>query len=336
MKNWKKCCLIQSTSVFDAIKNLEETGLQIILVVNKKKEFIVTLTDGDIRAGILNGLDLKKSISNIVIKNPVIAKFNSTYEDALVSMDAHGINHIPIVKNKKILGIYFRNKNLIKEPMKNLILIMAGGRGKRLMPLTKYLPKPLLKYKNKTLIDLQLNKIINEGFKNVFLSLNYLKEKIINKIKKNKKYNLNIRYIIEKIPLGTAGCLHYLKKKTNDPIIIINCDIISGLKYAELLKFHKMKKSDLTVVIKEFRSQNPFGQIKFKKGKVTKIVEKPISLTYVNAGIYVVNPTVLNSVVKDKYLDMNGFVSKLMILKKKVVPYPIIDKWNDVSQYLKK
>ena len=335
MKNWKKCCLIQSTSVFDAIKNLEETGLQIILVVNKKKEFIGTLTDGDIRAGILNGLDLKQSISSIAIKNPVIAKANSTYETALNLMDIHGINHIPIIKNKRILGIYFRNKNLIKNYVENFILIMAGGRGKRLMPLTKNLPKPLLKYKKKTLIDLQLNKIINEGYRNVFLSLNYLKEKIINKIKKSK-YNLNIRYIIEKNRLGTAGCLYYLKKKTTDPIIVINCDIISGLKYTELLNYHMMKKSDLTVVIKEFRSQNPFGQIKFKRGKVTKIDEKPISLTYVNAGIYVVNPSILKFIVKDKYLDMIELASRLMNKKKKVVPYPIIDKWNDVTQYLKK
>lgn len=334
MNNWKKACLFETTKVFDAIKNLEETSLQIILVINKKKEFIGTVTDGDIRAGILNGINLNEKISKIVNRNSITLNERSSYEEASQLMEKKKINHVPIIKGKKIVGLYLRNKKIQKTLKQNIILIMAGGKGKRLMPLTKFIPKPLLKFKRKTLLDLQLDKIFNEGFKNVYLSVNYLKEKIIKKIKKLESSKLNIQFIIEKKPLGTAGSLYYLRKKTNTPIIITNCDIVSDLNYNELLSFHKNNQSDLTVVIKEYKSENPFGLIKFRKRQITEIEEKPINLTFVNAGIYVLQPSILRYIKKDHYLDMNDLINNLMKKKKTIVPYPLVNSWYDVSNKL--
>ncbi len=336
MKNWKSALMFENTNIYDAIKNLEYTGLQIILIINNKKEFVGTLTDGDIRSGILKGYSLNSSVKNLVNRNPKTAKSNWSYEQALKLMNRFTLNHIPIINKKKIIGVFARNSNLTNQKINNFILVMAGGRGKRNMPLTKSIPKPLLKYKNKMLIDIILNKIKKEGFENVFISIGYLKDKIIKKLNENKKYDLRINKIVENKPLGTAGCLSKLKNKTSEPILITNCDIVTDLKYKKLINFHVKEKSDLTVVIKEYKTQNPFGRIKIKNRKIIEIEEKPINMSYINAGIYVINSTILKHIPKNKFYDMNELILKLMKFKKKIVPYPIVDKWNDVSQYLKK
>ena len=173
-------------------------------------------------------------------------------------MNKFTINHIPIINKKKITGVFTRNSNLTNQKKDNIILVMAGGRGKRNMPFTKSIPKPLLKYKNKMLIDIILNKIKKEGFENVFISIRYLKDKIIKKLNKNKKDDLKLNYLVENKPLGTVGCLSKLKNKTSKPILITNCDIVTDLKYKKLINFHVKEKSDLTVVIKEYKTQKSF------------------------------------------------------------------------------
>ncbi len=338
MKKWKKAVLNYDVSIFDALKNLEKSGFQIVLVVDKKNKFVGTLTDGDIRNGIIKGINLNSKIMNLVNKKPVILYENSSYEEALILMNKKKINHIPIIKNKKIFGIYTRanfQKYFIFEK-KNIFFIMAGGRGKRLKPLTDKTPKPLLVYKNKKLIEHTILKAKKAGFKNIFISVNYLKDKIISFLGEGKNYNLTINYIEEIKKLGTAGSLAHLRNKTNLPIIITNCDIISSINFSQLLDFHKNQKSDLTVVIKEFESKNPFGEIKIKKKRIVNIIEKPISLSYINAGIYVINPNLLRYIPKNKLFDMNLLIALLNQKNKNVIPYPITSKWMDVSDTLKR
>ena len=333
---WKKGLLYRKSSIYDAIKNLEETALQIVLITDIKKNFIGTLTDGDIRLGILKGAKLNSSIEKLINKNPVAVNKRISKDDALKIMKRHSINHLPIVKNKKVVGLYQAGIKNDFLDFENLFVVMAGGKGKRLMPLTKNIPKPLLIYKKKHLIEHILFKIKESGFSNVFISVNYLKDKIINKLKNGKKYDLKINYLKEKQALGTAGSLAQLKNKTKLPILVSNCDVISEMSYLKLLDFHIKKKADITVVIKEHQSINPFGQIKIKDSKILNIVEKPISLSYINAGIYVLNPKILNYIKKNQSLDMSGLIVKLLQKKKKIIPYPITDKWSDVSEYLKK
>ena len=333
---WKKGLLNRKSSIYDAIKNLEETALQIVLITDIKKNFIGTLTDGDIRMGILRGAKLNSPIEKLINKNPIAVNKRISKDDAIKIMKRYSINHLPIVKNKKVVGLFQAGIKNDFLDFENLFVIMAGGKGKRLMPLTKNTPKPLLIYKKKHLIEHILYKIKASGFSNVFISVNYLKDKIINKLKNGKKYDLKINYLKEKQALGTAGSLAQLKNKTKLPILVSNCDVISEMSYLKLLDFHIKKKADITVVIKEHQSINPFGQIKIKDSKILNIVEKPISLSYINAGIYVLNPKILNYIKKNQSLDMNGLIAKLLQIKKKIIPYPITDKWSDVSEYLKK
>ena len=333
---WQKALLYKKNSIFDAIKNLEETAIQIILVVDSNNNFVGTLTDGDIRNGILKGVKLNSSIEKLMNSKPIIVKKKISDQTAFDIMRKYSINHLPLIKKKKVIDLYQVSLKKSHKEHKNVFVIMAGGKGKRLMPLTKNIPKPLLMYKKKHLIEHILNKIQKSGFSNVFVSVNYLKDKIIKKLKDGSKYGLKINYLKENQALGTVGCLSQLNSKTKNPILLTNCDVITEMNYLELLNFHNKKKSDLTVVIKEHQSINPFGQIKIKSSKILNIIEKPISLSYINAGIYVINPSVLKFIKKKRELDMNSFIAKLLTLKKKIVPYPITDKWSDVSDYLKK
>ena len=196
----EKGILNSETSIFQALKNLENTGLQIVLVVNNKKEYLGTLTDGDIRSGIIKGVGLNSAIKILVNKKSITVDENARYQDALILMEKKKINHIPVIKKNKIFGIFTRNQmpksfGLIKQ---NIFLIMAGGRGKRLIPITNNTPKPLLIYKNKALIEHIIIKAKNDGFRNIYVSVNYLKNKIINQLKDGKKFGLKFNYIKEK------------------------------------------------------------------------------------------------------------------------------------------
>jgi len=336
MKNWKKSIMKIDSTVYAVIKNLESTGLQIVLVVDKNLNFIGTITDGDIRSHILKGINLNQDIKNIVNrKSKVVSeKMNLLFVEKM--MNQHSINHIPIIKKKKIVGLHSRKDKVNTQEIPNKFLIMAGGRGKRLSPITNTIPKPLLKFKKKTLLESLLLKAKESGFKNIYISVKYLKQKIINKVGDGKKYGLEITYLHERKALGTAGCIAFLKNKTNLPIIITNCDIISELDYQKLLLFHLKNKNDLTVVVKDHKSTNPFGQIKIHKSKIIDIIEKPISMSFVNGGVYVLNPKIIKLIKKNKYFDMNNLIEMLLNKKKKVAPYPITDKWLDVSNLLKK
>ena len=333
---WKKALLHKKSSIFNAIKNLEETAIQIVLVVDSKNNFVGTLTDGDIRNGILKGVKLNSPIEKLMNSKPTIIKKNISDETAFEIMRKHSINHLPHIRNNKIINLYQISTKQSYKEYKNFFVIMAGGKGKRLMPLTKNTPKPLLVYKKKPLIEHILHKIKKSGFSKVYVSVNYLKNKIIKKLKDGSRYDLEIDYLKENQALGTVGCLSQLNGKTKNPILLTNCDVITEMNYIELLNFHIKKKADITVVIKEHQSINPFGQIKIKGRKIFNIIEKPITLSYINAGIYVINPSVLKFIKKNQELDMNSYIARLLSIKKNIVPYPITDKWSDVSDYLKK
>lgn len=336
IKNWKKSLIFEDDIIFNAIKKLEVTGFQIILVINRKKEFVGTLTDGDIRSGILKGISLKIPVKTLTNNNPITVKPNESKNLVNKLMIENSIFQIPIIKNKKVLGLHLKKeKKFENNNIKNYFFVMAGGRGKRLMPLTKSIPKPLLKFNNRPLIENLLLKAKNEGFENIFISLNYLGNKIKSKLKDGKKFGLKINYIEEKKVLGTAGSLSYLKNKVNRPIVVTNCDIITDLNYNSLLNYHQKKKADITLVVKEHQTTSAFGQVFIKNKKIKNIIEKPITLSYINAGIYVLSSSILKHLKTNKKIDMNELIDKMILKNKKIIPYPMTEKWSDVSEKIK-
>ncbi len=226
-KNWKKTLLLENSTIRKVIKNLEKSALQIVLVIDKKKNLVGTITDGDIRRGLLNGLNISSPLKKLINKKPLIGSSTMSTNTMNQIMQTNKINQLPIVdKSKKIVGLYFWDAIKYSITQKSQVIIMAGGKGKRMMPHTKTCPKPLLHVGGKPILEHILLKARSEGFNNFIISINYLGEMIEDYFGNGSKWGVKIKYLKENMPLGTIGALSLIKNQPNFPVIVCNGDII--------------------------------------------------------------------------------------------------------------
>ena len=238
---------------------------------------------------------------------------------------------IPVISPKyKILNIIYKdNEKLANSYKDNFIFILAGGEGTRLLPLTKNLPKPILKVGKLSIIEIIFNFFRNCGYNNFIISLNYKK----NEFKKYLAKNSSIKYKIieEKEQLGTAGSLSLLKN-IKKPFFIINGDIICNTNYSSLMEFHKLNKAKLTIVTRRIEKKSQYGVLEINKNKIVKnIIEKPVDYDFINAGIYVAEPSILKFLKYGKKIDMPDLIRILIKKKMKVISYEIYDYWRDIG-----
>ena len=315
-----------------AIKRLNKSASKILIALDKKKIFYGTITDGDIRRGFVKKFNLKTPVEKIINIRPIVVNKVIPEEFAKNIMQEKKIEHLPVVIKKKIKGLYFRNKIVETNKIKNKIIIMAGGKGKRLIPLTKTTPKPMISIEGKPMLLLIIKSFSNQGLKNFYISVNYLSNKIIKYFGNGSFYNLKIDYLKEKKPLGTAGSLSLLKiKKKPENIIVSNCDIIAKVDIIQMLSFHKKYKADVTIASVSHETQNPYGVIETDGFNVKNFIEKPIHKHYVNSGIYIFKSSNLRFIKKNTKEDMNNFLERLLKKKKKIIIYPIFGNWFDLG-----
>lgn len=330
--NFRKSVLSVDATLKQAIKSLNESELKIVLVVDRKKNYIGSVTDGDIRRCLIKNHNVNSCIMLAVNKNSKFLIGKNNNQTIINYMVKNKIQRLPILNEKRKPIKIFLIENFIKSNNHDYpFVIMAGGKGKRMMPLTKSLPKPMLKVKKKPIIKHIIDKAKKEGFKNFFISVNYLHEKITNFLQDGKDFNINIQYLKESYPLGTAGALSLLPKKFKYPILITNGDVITDLNYKNLIEFHANKKSDLTVSMGLQELENPFGVINIKGSQMSSFMEKPITRNYINAGIYVISPDLIKYLPKNKRIDMPDFFKILVKKKKRIFVYPIHENWFDIG-----
>lgn len=326
---YKNTILNQDKSISEAILNLNLSGLKIIFVVDIYNRLLGTVTDGDIRRAILKKIQIDSPIKKIMNKNPKFF-FENNILDTDKIFNTLKINAIPILNKKKIIIDIIFNNN--QKKIINKFYIIAGGKGTRMMPLTKNTPKPMLSYEGTVIIDRIIEKAMSFGFVNFYISINYLGKKIKKYLEKYKKRGLIINFIEEKRVLGTAGSLSsFYENKKNHPFLITNADLITNLDYNEILNFHIENKADATVGIKTMYYRNPYGVVKINNIYLSKIEEKPTYEFNVNAGIYVFNPGILKKIKKNKYLDIPDFLNILINEKKKILIFPIYENWKDLQ-----
>ena len=325
----KSATISKESRIIDAIKSLNKSTIQIVLVEDRKKNFFGTITDGDIRRALVKGKNLNSKIDTIIKKKPYILEKKEDIKYVQNILHKKNIKHLPIIKKRKIIGFYssflpFGKSKIIE----NRLVIMSGGFGKRLGSLTKKTPKGMLIYKNKPLLEHIILLAKENGIKNIYLSVYYLKKKIVNYFKNGKKFNLNIKYLNEKHPLGTIGSIRYLKKEKK-PFAVINCDVISNINFDEMFKFHKKSRSVITVGLKEFSYENPYGVIKNFRNKFLAFEEKPIINFKINAGVYIFNNKVIDIVKKNNIRDVHNLIDFCQNKKFKISVFPIIEDWTD-------
>ena len=331
-----KYLILQSEKkISDAIFYLEKSSQRILFIVDNNNKYLGTITDGDIRRGLLKKLTLNSEVKKITnFKSKFVFSKNIDNQINKMKLD-DGIRIIPILDKKsyKIVDIkkliFFPENSLSNTP----ILIMAGGKGKRLMPLTKNCPKPLLKIKNIPMIERIILKFKNQGFNNFYISINYLGHMIKNYLGNGDKLGVKINYINENKFLGTIGCLSLLNKEflKSKNIIIINGDIITDLNFYELLQYHLSNRSFATVVCRNREISYPFGVVVNKGKNLVSFKEKPIYNNLINAGIYCLRTDSKKFISKNKKTDMPDFLLKLKRSKKRILVYPIIEEWSDVG-----
>ena len=336
-------------TIRDALIKINLNLQKCIIVVDKLNRLKGAISDGNIRRALLKGLTLESSIKTIYNKKNVIyfKETNFSLHDAKKKLikNYHNtyIGIIPIVDNKKIVKDFFTIKSsyltndYLKIKKSTEVVVMAGGKGLRLKPFTEIFPKPLMPIGNKTAIDHIIDNFTENGFNNFTFSLEY-KSKLLKAYLEEKKENnkINIRYIEEKIPLGTAGSLKTINKKIiKNDFFVINCDTILKLDFQNILNYHKSQKNQITIVVSMKNIAIPYGVCILKKnGTLDEIKEKPIKSYLVNTGLYIINPNIVKIIPKNKKFDFNELIKEAKNKKKRVGFFPIEDdKWNDVGSW---
>lgn len=322
--------LSDQSNIKDAINKIKNIKFKIVLVINKQKKFIGTITNGDIRRNLLSGLDLSDPIILVTNKKPIYTKKKNLkiINDLMIK---NNILSVPVIDNKKkIISMYHRNvkKNLSKDTP---IIIMAGGKGKRLLPLTKNTPKALIKIKGTPMMESILIKAKAFGYRKFVLSVNYLSKKIIKYFENGNKWRVSINYIKEKKPLGTVGSLSLLNANMSENFILMNCDVVTNINFLEIEEYHKKHNAIITIAAHIRKSKIEYGVLQTNGIRLKNFTEKPILNHYINAGIYVINKKILKHIHPNTRYDLPDLLSNLMKSNKKIIIYPLYELWIDVG-----
>lgn len=332
MKNIEKLKITLNTKIKKALKIISDGGIKIAIVVDKQGKLVGTLTDGDIRRGFLKGLNINSSIKSVVFKKPIIAKKSDSRHKLLKLALSKKIYQIPVIdKNEKVISVHVLEELIKPKKRSNLVVIMAGGKGMRLRPLTKETPKPMLKVGNKPILQIILEKFKESRFTNFVICVNYKSKIIKDYFGNGKKFGVKIEYIEEKKRMGTAGALSLLRKKPKHPLFVINGDLLINLDFTKMLNFHFENYSSATMCVNEYNIELPYGEVKLENEKIISIKEKPNQKFYINAGAYILNPELINLIPK-KFYDMTSFFSKILVKNYKVTSFPLSEFWLDIGR----
>jgi len=320
-----------SSSIRDAIAVIDRGSAGICLVTEGNR-LVGVLTDGDIRRALLKEGSLEASVAGIVRRDFLSLPTTASEAQALALMQRELIHQIPALDNSGNVVRLFLLEDLVRLPkLLNSVVVMAGGEGKRLRPLTDNNPKPMLHEAGKPLIEIMLEQCLDAGFENFYFAVNYLKEKIQSHFRDGSAWGAHIQYLEEDKPLGTAGALSLLMHRVKHPFLVVNGDVLSRVDLRHLLRFHAENKSMATLCVREHKTQIPYGIVRVHDAKVVGCEEKPILTHYINAGIYSFEPEVLDFVPKDVFFDMPQLLEALAEKGKLVNAFPVHEYWLDVG-----
>ena len=333
MKDWKKVLVSSATTVRDTIGIIDAGALRIALVVDGDNRLLGTVTDGDIRRGILGGVSLDEPVDKVMNPHPTTAGMSEGRETIMAIMRNKSLQQIPLLDEKlRVVGIELLENLILTRRRNNPVLLMAGGLGARLHPLTSDCPKPLLKVGNKPILETILDNFLEYGFSRFYISVNYKAEMIEEYFGDGSRWGVEISYLRENSRMGTAGALSLLPKTLQDPVLVMNGDRLTKINFDQLLDFHREHGSMATMCVREYDFQVPYGVVTFEKERLLAIEEKPVQKFFVSAGIYVLEPDTLSSVPCDTLYDMPALFESLIERAEPVVVFPVREYWLDIGR----
>jgi len=315
------------------IEVVDKGGLRLALVVNEQLRLLGTVTDGDIRRGLIRHITMSDPVESIMNKEPRVADVSSSKASILTLMERNGLLSVPLLKENIVVGLETLHHLLTKQSFENPVFLMAGGFGTRLQPLTNNCPKPLLKVGDKPILETILDSFINAGFCNFYISTHYMPEQIREHFGNGEKWGVTIQYVHEAKPLGTAGALGLLPDNIPDlPLIMMNGDVLTKVDFSDLLNYHIEHNASVTMCVREYEYQVPYGVVEFDGHRVVDIVEKPLHKYFVNAGIYVLERDLVKAVQKESALDMPDLINQEIEANRQVSMFPVHEYWLDIGR----
>jgi dTDP-glucose pyrophosphorylase len=334
VREWRPAVIKPTDSILIALAAIQRGSLQIALVLDGDDRLLGVVTDGDIRKHILKGVNLETPISGLMNANPVTASLSETRAELLAHMRARRVHQLPLIDpDGRVAGVAVLGDLVTVDVQPNLVVLMAGGLGSRLSPLTADTPKPMLKIGERPILETILLQFKEYGFRRFIITMHYLGDRIVEHFGDGSRLDAEITYLREPQPLGTAGALALLPERPAEPFFVMNGDLLTKLNFASLLSFHQASAAPMTVCVREHATTIPFGVAEVSGDRLDRLVEKPTYRRLVNAGIYACNPEIVDIVPRGKPSTMVDVVQILLDHGRKPAAFPIHEYWVDIGQH---
>ena len=333
MKNIEKLKLTVNSTIKEALEIIDLGAVKFALVVDADDKLIGTLSDGDIRRAFLDGGNLNDTVDGIYYTEPTVVTINHTKEEIFNLCTSKKISQIPVIDNEgRVVSIDLLNELLQPQVHGNKVILMVGGLGKRLRPLTEKTPKPMLLVGGKPILQTIVEKFVSYGFVNIVMCVGYKSNIIQDFFEDGSKFGANIEYILEEKRMGTAGALSLLQKEPKEAFFVMNGDLLTNVNFEHLLEFHLANNSMATMCVREYDFEVPYGVVNVKEGKILSIEEKPVQSFFVSAGIYMLDPKCIEMIPKDTFYDMPTLFEKLIEIEQNTISFPLREYWLDIGR----
>lgn len=333
MKDWKQIVVSPETTLRDAIVRIDSSGLQLALVLDRDGRLLGVLSDGDVRRAILRGCDLATPTSNMMNRYPTTAPSTTSSSELLAMMRRKVLHHVPLLNDAmQVVGLAMLDElaGVVNQP--NWVVLMAGGLGSRLMPLTEDCPKPMLQVGGKPVLESILESFSEQGFRKFFLSVNYLAHAIRDHFGDGSKWGVDISYLNEDKRLGTAGALSLMPERPSEPLVVMNGDLLTRVRFDNMLNFHTEHGAAATMAVREYDFQVPYGVVQLNGSNIAAIEEKPVHRFFVNAGIYTLSPEVFEHIPHDTFFDMPTLFERVLAAGHPTSAFPLREYWLDIGR----
>ena len=323
------------TPVLEAVGTLDAIASQILLITGPDDMLLGTLTDGDVRRAILAGKSLERPVIDISNRTPNMMLATSPSDAILQAMKTYYVRHIPLVDDAgRVVGIAgLESPQSGEAPMPNRAVIMAGGKGTRLFPLTRNLPKPMIELAGRPILELIVTGLVKSGITHIYLSVNYRAEIIKDHFNNGQRFGATIEYLEETEPLGTAGALRLLPEILDRPILVMNGDVLTKADFRSLIEFHEQSDADAVMAVRSYDIEVPYGVVTIAGNSLHKIEEKPTQSFLVNAGIYVLGPSALTNLPANDRFDMTDLIALMQQNNLRIDIFPLREYWLDIGRH---
>ena len=330
---WRRALISPEATLGEVIENLNEVAIKLALCVDTEGRLLGVVSDGDLRRGLLRGMFMHDSVREIANPSPLVVPEGADREIVRAIMKANKVQQVPVVDDEgRVVGLHLWDSLDTTPSHDHAMIIMAGGKGTRLRPYTENCPKPMLRIAGKPMLEHIVERAKSQGFRRFVFSLNYLGQMIRDHFGDGSAHGVEVVYVEETEPLGTAGALSLIQPRPGSAFVVTNGDVLTDIDYRELIEFRERYNAHGVMAVRVYEWTNPYGVVRMENVDITGFAEKPVSRSHINAGVYAFAPSVLDHLVRHRHCDMPTLFDRLREAGHRTVAYPMHEPWLDVGR----